>query len=186
MLARGVAHERGFQVPSRPPVWHEARIDARIRAQHGSRQPRSRLASIDGRATAARVRAEVAARSPCGRAPGVTPGLAVVLVGEDPASQVYVRNKGKPTREAGMRSFEHRLPARRPEAELLALVARAERRRGRPRHPGPAAAAASRSTSRRCSTRIDPDKDVDGFHPSTSAGWRTRRRASSPARRSAA
>ena len=55
---------------------------------------------------------------------GVTPGLAVVLVGDDPASEVYVRNKGRQTREAGMRSFEIRLPATTPEAELLGQIAR--------------------------------------------------------------
>ena len=72
---------------------------------------------IDGRATAARVRADVARQvAVLAARHGLTPGLAVVLVGEDPASEVYVRNKGKQTREAGMRSFEHRLPAprRRP------------------------------------------------------------------------
>jgi len=53
---------------------------------------------------------------------GVTPGLAVVLVGEDPASQVYVRNKGKQTAEAGMNSFEHKLDASTAESDLLALI----------------------------------------------------------------
>src|SRR6187402_2193731 len=80
---------------------------------------------IDGRAFAAGVRARVAAhvaRLKAGH--GITPGLAVVLVGEDPASQIYVRNKGTQTAEAGMASFEHKLPADTSEAELLALVAR--------------------------------------------------------------
>ena len=72
---------------------------------------------------------------------GLTPGLAVVLVGEDPASQVYVRTKAKATREAGMLSFEHKLPADTPEAALLALVGELNRRAGRARHPGAAAAA---------------------------------------------
>jgi methylenetetrahydrofolate dehydrogenase (NADP+)/methenyltetrahydrofolate cyclohydrolase len=80
---------------------------------------------IDGRATAARVRAEVARQvAVLAARHGVTPGLAVILVGEDPASEVYVRNKGKQTREAGMRSFETRLPASTTQAELLAHVAR--------------------------------------------------------------
>ncbi len=80
---------------------------------------------IDGKAFATRVRSEVAEGVARLRAEaGVTPGLAVVLVGEDPASQVYVRNKGARTREVGMASFEHKLPAETGEAELLALIAR--------------------------------------------------------------
>jgi len=80
---------------------------------------------IDGRATAARVRADVARQvAALGARHGLTPGLAVVLVGDDPASDVYVRNKGKQTREAGMRSFETRLPASTSQADLLAHVAR--------------------------------------------------------------
>jgi methylenetetrahydrofolate dehydrogenase (NADP+)/methenyltetrahydrofolate cyclohydrolase len=80
---------------------------------------------IDGKAIAAEVRAGVAAEvADLIRQGRPAPGLAVVLVGEDPASQVYVRNKGVQTREAGMRSIEHRLPAETAEAELLALVAR--------------------------------------------------------------
>ena len=80
---------------------------------------------IDGRATAARLRADVARQvAVLAARHGLTPGLAVVLVGDDPASEVYVRNKGKQTREAGMRSFETRLPASTSQAELLAHVAR--------------------------------------------------------------
>ncbi len=79
---------------------------------------------IDGKARAARLRAEVAGGvAAFVAAQGRAPGLAVVLVGEDAASQVYVRNKGAATREAGMLSVEHRLPADVREAELLALVA---------------------------------------------------------------
>lgn len=74
---------------------------------------------IDGKAIAARVRAEVAEAV---RALPAQPALAVVLVGDDPASQVYVRNKGKATEEAGMRSVEIRLPAETTEAELIARV----------------------------------------------------------------
>ena len=97
------------------------------------REPRSSMTPdspqqarlIDGRATAARVRAEVARQvAVLAARHGVTPGLAVVLVGDDPASEVYVRNKGKQTREAGMRSFETRLPASTSQHELLAHVAR--------------------------------------------------------------
>ncbi|RBP91713.1 tetrahydrofolate dehydrogenase/cyclohydrolase-like protein, partial [Rhodobacter sp. 140A] len=66
---------------------------------------------IDGKAFAARVRAQVAEHvARLKEEQGITPGLAVVLVGEDPASQVYVRNKGKQTVEVGMNSYEHRLP----------------------------------------------------------------------------
>ena len=73
----------------------------------------SRAAIIDGKAIAATLRREVAAgvASASSATHGVTPGLAVVLVGEDPASQVYVRTKAKQTREAGMASFEHKLDA---------------------------------------------------------------------------
>jgi methylenetetrahydrofolate dehydrogenase (NADP+)/methenyltetrahydrofolate cyclohydrolase len=78
---------------------------------------------IDGKEFAAGIRAKVAEGvKALIAAKGVTPGLAVVLVGEDPASQVYVRNKHKQTLEAGMNSFEHRLPAETPQADLLALV----------------------------------------------------------------
>ncbi|MAU48287.1 MAG: bifunctional methylenetetrahydrofolate dehydrogenase/methenyltetrahydrofolate cyclohydrolase, partial [Yangia sp.] len=80
---------------------------------------------IDGKAFAEQVREKVAAHVARLKADhGITPGLAVVLVGEDPASQVYVRNKGKQTLEAGMQSFEHKLPAETSEADLLALVER--------------------------------------------------------------
>ena len=78
---------------------------------------------IDGKAFAATVREKVAAHVARLKADhGVTPGLAVVLVGEDPASQVYVRNKGKQTVEVGMHSVEHRLEADTSEADLLALI----------------------------------------------------------------
>ncbi len=96
---------------------------------------------------------------------GITPGLAVVLVGEDPASQVYVRNKGRQTLEAGMQSFEHKLPPDTPEADLLALVARLN---ADPQVHGilvqlplPAHMNADAVIN-----AIDPAKDVDGFHVS--------------------
>jgi methylenetetrahydrofolate dehydrogenase (NADP+) / methenyltetrahydrofolate cyclohydrolase len=80
---------------------------------------------IDGKAFAASVRAQVAAHvARVKEEHGITPGLAVVLVGEDPASQVYVRNKHASTVEVGMAAFEHRLPPRRSEAILLALIDR--------------------------------------------------------------
>ncbi|WP_347265713.1 bifunctional methylenetetrahydrofolate dehydrogenase/methenyltetrahydrofolate cyclohydrolase FolD [Paracoccus sp. (in: a-proteobacteria)] len=119
---------------------------------------------IDGKAFSARIRTEVAGHVARLKAEaGITPGLAVVLVGEDPASQVYVRNKGVQTREAGMASFEHRLPADTPEAELLALVARLN---ADPavhgilvQLPLPAHVNADSVIN-----AIAPAKDVDGFH----------------------
>jgi methylenetetrahydrofolate dehydrogenase (NADP+)/methenyltetrahydrofolate cyclohydrolase len=93
----------------------------------------------------------------------LTPGLAVVLVGEDPASQVYVRNKNKATTEAGMQGFEHRLPADTTEADLLALVQQLNEdpavngilvQLPLPKQINEAAVIDA----------IHPDKDVDGFH----------------------
>jgi methylenetetrahydrofolate dehydrogenase (NADP+) / methenyltetrahydrofolate cyclohydrolase len=118
---------------------------------------------IDGKAIAAELRAKVAAdvRS---LAAGVVPGLAVVLVGDDPASDVYVRNKSKAVQEAGMRSFDHRLPGTVSEAELLALV---QQLNHDPQVHGilvqmplPAGVDASKIIA-----AVDPAKDVDGFHP---------------------
>src|SRR4051794_34076082 len=79
---------------------------------------------IDGKAIAATLRSHLASRVAHLKAKhGLAPSLAVVLVGEDPASQVYVRNKAAATAEVGMRSLEHRLPATTTAAELLALLA---------------------------------------------------------------
>jgi methylenetetrahydrofolate dehydrogenase (NADP+)/methenyltetrahydrofolate cyclohydrolase len=78
---------------------------------------------IDGKAFAAKVRGQVAEHvARLKTENGITPGLAVVLVGEDPASQVYVRSKGKQTVEVGMNSYEHKLEADTSEADLLALI----------------------------------------------------------------
>ncbi len=120
---------------------------------------------IDGKAAAAELRAAVGAEVERFRvAAGRAPGLAVVLVGEDPASAVYVRAKGKATRGAGMQSFEHRLEANTSETDLLALVDRLNADAAvdgilvqlpLPRH----------IDADKVLTRIDPDKDVDGFHP---------------------
>ncbi|MFN5902179.1 MAG: tetrahydrofolate dehydrogenase/cyclohydrolase catalytic domain-containing protein, partial [Novosphingobium sp.] len=80
---------------------------------------------IDGKAFAAALRERVGAAAANFEAKvGRKAGLAVVLVGDDPASQVYVRNKGKQTVEAGMASFEHKLPVETTQAELVALVER--------------------------------------------------------------
>lgn len=120
---------------------------------------------IDGKAIAAGLRAEVAERvkqfqAKAGRAPGLT----VVLVGDDPASQVYVRNKGVQTKEAGMVSDEIRLPATIAQAELLSLIAKLNEddavdgilvQMPLPRQIDSNAVIAA----------IDPAKDVDGLHP---------------------
>lgn len=118
---------------------------------------------IDGKAFAARIRGQVAEHVARLKAQGVVPGLAVVLVGEDPASQVYVRNKHAQTVEAGMASFEHRLPADTSEADLLALVSRLN---GDPdvhgilvQLPLP-----PHLNSELVINAITPAKDVDGFH----------------------
>ena len=120
---------------------------------------------IDGKAIAEALRTRIAAAvAGLKAAHGVTPGLAVVLVGENPASQVYVRSKAKQTAEAGMRSMEHKLPAETTQGELLALVARLN---ADPEVDGilvqlplPAQIDADKVIE-----AIDPAKDVDGFHP---------------------
>ncbi|MCC7320275.1 MAG: bifunctional methylenetetrahydrofolate dehydrogenase/methenyltetrahydrofolate cyclohydrolase FolD [Rubellimicrobium sp.] len=119
---------------------------------------------IDGKAFAADVRARVATRVASLREEqGITPGLAVVLVGEDPASQVYVRAKGKQTVEVGMESFEHRLPADTDEATLLALIGRLN---ADPRVHGILVQLPlpGHLDSDLVINAIDPAKDVDGFH----------------------
>ena len=80
---------------------------------------------IDGKTIAAGLRGKVAAEAArIKQAHGLVPGIAVVLVGENPASQVYVRSKAKAVAEAGMRAFDHTLPADTSEAALLALIGR--------------------------------------------------------------
>jgi methylenetetrahydrofolate dehydrogenase (NADP+)/methenyltetrahydrofolate cyclohydrolase len=115
---------------------------------------------IDGKLCAAALRARLAGAVRSLPAP---PGLAVVLVGEDPASAVYVRNKGAATREVGMRSIEHKLAASTSQSELLALIARLNAdpeidgilvQLPLPKQIDPQAVLAA----------IDPAKDVDGFH----------------------
>ena len=117
---------------------------------------------IDGKEFAARVRGEVAAQVSALAGHG-QPGLAVVLVGEDPASQVYVRSKGKMTVEVGMKSVEHKLPAETSEAELLTVIA--DLNADESIHgilvqlplPG-------HMNEDLVINAIDPAKDVDGFH----------------------
>ena len=123
------------------------------------------LASIiDGKAVAARVRAKVAEAAAELRARGVVPGLAVVLVGENPASQIYVRSKAKAAREAGVEAFDHKLAAETSQAELLDLVRRL--------NEDPAVDGIlvqlplpPQIDSRLVLEAISPAKDVDGFHP---------------------
>jgi methylenetetrahydrofolate dehydrogenase (NADP+) / methenyltetrahydrofolate cyclohydrolase len=122
-------------------------------------------AIIDGKTIAANLRREVAEGvAKFQRERGLVPGLAVVLVGEDPASQVYVRSKAKATREAGMASFEHKLDATASQAALLGLIGELNQSREvhgilvqlpLPRH----------IDSAKVIEAIDPRKDVDGFHP---------------------
>ena len=120
--------------------------------------------NIDGKAFAEGLRAKIAAAAPAFEtAAGRKPGLAVVLVGDDPASRVYVANKAKQTVEVGMASFEHRLPADTPQDELVALVQRLNAddavdgilvQLPLPKHLDEMAIVSA----------IDPDKDVDGLH----------------------
>jgi methylenetetrahydrofolate dehydrogenase (NADP+) / methenyltetrahydrofolate cyclohydrolase len=119
---------------------------------------------LDGTAIAQTIRSEVAAQVAKRSAQGQKPGLAAVLVGEDPASAVYVRAKGKACEEAGMHSITLRLPPTTSEAELLETVDRLNADQQihgilvqlpLPKH----------INSERVLRRIDPTKDVDGFHP---------------------
>jgi methylenetetrahydrofolate dehydrogenase (NADP+) / methenyltetrahydrofolate cyclohydrolase len=120
---------------------------------------------IDGKAAAAALRTRVAAEvRRLAAAHGLSPGLAVVLVGHNPASESYVASKEKMTTEVGIRSFDHRLPATASEAELLDLVMRLNRdpavhgilvQLPLPPQIDPHHVVAT----------VDPGKDVDGFHP---------------------
>jgi methylenetetrahydrofolate dehydrogenase (NADP+) / methenyltetrahydrofolate cyclohydrolase len=122
---------------------------------------------IDGKAMAGALRARIGvavAQLAAPKGGGFVPGLAVILVGDDPASQVYVSNKARQTVEAGMRSFEHRLPASTSERDLLDLVRRLNADDAvdgilvqllLPAH----------IDTHKVIEAIDPAKDVDGFHP---------------------
>ncbi len=138
-----------MRVDAAPPSEREVSTGARL---------------IDGTALAALIRAEVAAEVQALAARGVTPGLSVVLVGNDPASAVYVGAKEKASREAGMAGETIVLPAETTQAELLAVVERLNRDRTvhgilvqmpLPKHIDPDVVI----------RHIDPSKDVDGFHP---------------------
>ena len=116
---------------------------------------------IDGVAVAKRLREDMKTQI---AASGKTPGLAVVLVGENPASQVYVRNKGRAAEEIGMKSWTHRMPVETTQAQLLAMID--DLNRNAEVHgilvqlPLPAQIDAQAVIN-----AIDPAKDVDGFHP---------------------
>lgn len=119
---------------------------------------------IDGKAFAAKLREKIAAQVAVAKSKhGFTPGLAVVLVGEDPASKVYVRNKGEQTKEAGMASFEYKLPDTTGQAELLALIDKLNKDSNvhgiLVQLPLP-----KQIDAQAVINAIDPDKDVDGFH----------------------
>lgn len=125
-------------------------------------QPFGRV--IDGKAVAAELRRDVARDVAELVASGCQPGLAVILMGIDPASQVYVRNKAKQTREVGMASFEHRLPATARQTELLSLV---QQLNNDPAVHGILVQLPlpGHIDERIVLRAIDPAKDVDGFHP---------------------
>lgn len=120
---------------------------------------------IDGKAEAAALRGKVAQEvARLQSAHKITPGLAVVLVGQNPASEVYVKSKSKAVHEAGMRAFDHKLPETTSEEDLLALVAKLN---ADPAVNGilvqlPLPQAID---SQKVIAAIDPAKDVDGFHP---------------------
>jgi methylenetetrahydrofolate dehydrogenase (NADP+)/methenyltetrahydrofolate cyclohydrolase len=119
---------------------------------------------IDGKAFAAALRGRIAeAVTALKKSHDLTPGLAVVLVGEDPASQVYVRSKGKQTQETGMNSFQHTLPAETSQEDLLALIATLN---GDPQVHGILVQLPlpGQIDEQAVIDSIDPAKDVDGFH----------------------
>jgi methylenetetrahydrofolate dehydrogenase (NADP+) / methenyltetrahydrofolate cyclohydrolase len=121
---------------------------------------------IDGKLIAAELRARVAGEvARIKAANGLTPGLAVVLVGSDPASQIYVRNKHKQTQDAGMASFQHLLPEDVAQVDLLALIGQLNR------DPAVHGILVQLPLPKSLHTEtiinaIDPAKDVDGLHPS--------------------
>ncbi|MEO5866215.1 MAG: bifunctional methylenetetrahydrofolate dehydrogenase/methenyltetrahydrofolate cyclohydrolase FolD [Sphingomonas sp.] len=120
---------------------------------------------IDGKAFAAALRARIAGQvAAFGAATGRAPGLAVVLVGDDPASAVYVRSKGRAVAEAGMHGVEHRLPDDTTQDELIALI---DTLNADPAVDGILVQLPlpNQIDERAVTMRIDPDKDVDGFHP---------------------
>ena len=120
---------------------------------------------IDGKAAAARLRGTVATEvARLQQAHGLCPGLAVILVGQDPASEIYVRNKGRQTVDMGMLSREYRLDASTPQAEVLELISALN---DDPEIHGILAQLPmpSHIDGQQVIEAIAPQKDVDGFHP---------------------
>jgi len=119
---------------------------------------------LDGKALAARIRGDLKLETEKLAAEGITPGLAVVLVGDDPASQIYVRNKTTACAQAGIQTFDHRLPATTSTGELLGLVSELNTDARVDgiliQLPLP-----SGIDARRVLFAVDPRKDVDGIHP---------------------
>ena len=135
---------------------------------------------IDGKAIAQDLRGNIAsATAALSQEHGIVPGLAVVLVGNDPASEVYVRSKSKAVIDAGMRSFDHKLPKETSQADLLALIERLNADKNvhgilvqLPLPP--------QIDSTLVLNTIDPGKDVDGFHPVNAGRLATGQRALVP------
>ncbi len=132
---------------------------------HSSPTQPGKARLIDGKAFAAQLREDISHRvADFKNTHGVAPGLAVILVGSDPASQVYVRNKIRQTKETGMRSFNYQLPAETPESEVLSLIDRlnqsSEVHGILVQLPLP-----GHMDEHRITEAILPEKDVDGFHP---------------------
>jgi len=119
---------------------------------------------LDGKALAARIRGDLKLETEKLAAEGIAPGLAVVLVGDDPASQIYVRNKTTACAQAGIQTFDHRLPATTSTGELLGLVSELNTDARVDgiliQLPLP-----SGIDARRVLFAVDPRKDVDGIHP---------------------
>ena len=135
---------------------------------------------IDGKAIAQDLRANIAtAASALTKEHGIVPGLAVVLVGSDPASEVYVRTKSKAVTDAGMRSFDHKLPETTSQAELIALIEKLNADKSvhgiLVQLPLP-----KQIDSTLVLNTIDPGKDVDGFHPVNAGRLATGQRALVP------
>ena len=172
----------------RPSGSRGARSRAGLRSARRSEIPRAMTAKIiDGKTFAEGLRARIAGHvERLKREHGVTPGLAVVIVGDDPASQVYVSNKAKQTVEVGMHSEKYELPEDTPEAEVLALV---ERLNADPKIHGILVQLPlpKQIDPNKVIATISPDKDVDCFTPGERRQGADRPAgAGRPARRSAA
>jgi methylenetetrahydrofolate dehydrogenase (NADP+) / methenyltetrahydrofolate cyclohydrolase len=119
---------------------------------------------MDGRKLGAEIRSELKIEVDALKKKGITPGLAVVLVGEDPPSQIYVRSKGRACEEIGMNSWTHILPEKTTERKLLNLVKKLNED---PKVHGilVQSPVPKQIDEQKVLNTIDPEKDVDGFHP---------------------